>query len=142
MAFDRKTLEACAKGGQPIGRYNGRLVYSCTKEAFFDRADKSCYYVLYDADNWLCLGSAPEAFGRLGISGDVEEFARPIMFFREPVKEELKVEASAKEIPLVSMGRDNDMFFAELDAEIDRVLKNAAKDLGLEEFVAKIKGES
>ena len=73
MRFDYKTMKEYAHRKEPIGKYNGVLVFSMSKKAYQDlQDDRGYYYLIYDDNNYIVRNNY--IYALLSENGDLNEY--------------------------------------------------------------------
>ena len=73
MIFDYKTMKEYAYRKEPIGKYNGVLVFSMSKKDYQDlQDDRGYYYLIYDDGNMIVKDNY--IYALLSINGNLNEY--------------------------------------------------------------------
>ena len=144
MRFDYSTMKEYAYRKEPIGKYNGVLVFSMSKKAYQDlQDDRGYYYVIYDDGNYIVRDNY--IYARLGVNGDLNEFTEKKVYLTDEDEDEDEKPAVVRNVYIRDNGetkkanviignntksetsevKDNlsSAFFDRISQEIDNILK-------------------
>lgn len=82
MRFDYNTMKEYAYRKEPIGRYNGALVFSMSKKDYQDlQDDREYYYLIYDDGNYIVRYNYVYAW--LSDNGDLHEYNEKRVYLKD-----------------------------------------------------------
>ena len=85
MRFDYSTMKEYAYRKEPIGKYNGVLVFSMSKKSYQDlQDDRGYYYLIYDDGNYIVRNNY--IYALLSENGNLNEYIEKRVYLKdEPV---------------------------------------------------------
>ena len=87
MRFDYKTMTEYAYRKEPIGKYNGVLVFSMSKKDYQDlQDDRGYYYLIYDDGNYIVRNNY--IYARLSDNGDLHELKEKRVYLTDEDEDE------------------------------------------------------
>ena len=87
MIFDYKTMKEYAYRKEPIGKYNGVLVFSMSKKDYQDlQDDRGYYYLIYDDGNMIVKDNY--IYALLSINGNLNEYCAKKVYLTDEDEDE------------------------------------------------------
>ena len=145
MRFDYNTMREYAYRKEPIGKYNGVLVFSMSKKDYQDlQDDRGYYYLIYDDGNIIVRNNY--IYALLSENGDLHEYNKKRVYLKDEDEKPAVVRnvyirdnkgaekanvivgnSTKREDPEVKSAPVDDIlssaFFDRISQEIDNVLK-------------------
>lgn len=145
MRFDYSTMREYARRKEPIGKYNGVLVFSMRRIDYQNlQDDKGYYYLIYDDGNYIVRDNY--IYALLSENGNLNEYSEKRVYLKDKDKEPVIVRnvyvgdnGEAKKAKVVvsnntksetpevkpALVEDNlsSVFFDRISQEIDNILK-------------------
>lgn len=87
MRFDYNTMKEYAYRKEPIGKYNGVLVFSMSKKAYQDlQDDRGYYYLIYDDGNYIVRNNY--IYALLSENGNLNEYIEKRVYLTDEDEDE------------------------------------------------------
>lgn len=87
MRFDYSTMREYAYRKEPIGKYNGVLVFSMSKKDYQDlQDDRGYYYLIYDDSNYIVRDNC--IYALLSENGNLNEYNAKRVYLKDEDEDE------------------------------------------------------
>lgn len=139
MRFDYNTMREYARRKEPIGKYNGVLVFSMRRINYQDlQDDKGYYYLIYDDGNYIVRDNY--IYALLSENGNLHEYNEKRVYLKDKDEESAVVQnmynvgtnvvadnnimSETPEVKPTPVDNDpSSVFFDRISQEIDNILK-------------------